>query len=438
MSKKLLYVLVLLLSVYQISFAQQAEILGNCIYNSTSNRITIRLAIRNNTNSSNTIEYVGQRWGIQYNTSAVTYAGFFSHMYLGTNQSSGLNDAGNLTNIGPDTGTGINDLGIDPAVGNTRVANITGGGTKTLTMRYINRSTDNCPNAIVLLPNQMVVLLDIYFTLNNSSLASFYNLNTPGYGFGTPDFIAQFFTKPGKHTSSLAGPKKEIAVTIIREGNSNDLYQPFDVNVNNCGSLNINPITVAGDDINFINPINGVLSGKIKSLSGSAKNGFAELNWDVENNNLVDRYEIERKDASGNFKTIALILSDNNADTKRYNYKDKLTNNEELVQYRIKAICVDGTESLSSIVKVNSKQSQSAEIRITPNPVTNFVQMQLPVINGSYTCRVYNSEGRLVLNSQVLAASSKINVDQLVKGTYFLEAYHPQTGNRYFGKFSKQ
>jgi hypothetical protein len=280
--------------------------------------------------------------------------------------------------------------------------------------------------------------LDIYFTLNDPNQVAYYNLNQPGYGFNTPDFIAQFFTKDnGGHTANLENIKKEIAIVIIRNGNiSNNPYQPY--SMNSCVIGNVNPVTVGGDKINFFSPINGVLSGKIKSASGSARNGFAELNWDVENNNLVDRYEIERKDVSGNFKTVALILSDNNADTKRYNYKDKLTNNEELVQYRIKAICVDGTESVSSIVKVNSKQSQSAEIRITPNPVTNFVQMQLPVINGSYTCRVYNSEGRLVLNSQVFAASSKINVDQLVKGTYFLEAYHPQTGNRYFGKFSKQ
>lgn len=429
MSKKLLYFLLVTIIFQSIANGQGAEFYGNAFWQNANNRIVIRLALRNPTGSSSgQMRLMGMRFGFQYNAAQVTYAGFQSYM-------TGLNDASSLSFIGPDTAPNAED--IDLGLGASRTATVVSpSGTKTMQLRYINRSTLNCNNGIPILAGTTAILLDIYFTLN-SRPPSYYHLTDPDYGFGDNEFIAQFLHKfNGGHTGNLTDQYKEIVVTVIRQSGSQNPYQPFDAS--NCLNSNFNPITIGSDDINFITPINGVLSGKIKSASGSARNGIAELNWDVENNNLVDRYEIERKDASGNFKTVALILSDNNADTKRYNYKDKLTNNEELVQYRIKAICVDGTESVSSIVKVNSKQSQSAEIRITPNPVTNFVQMQLPLVNGSYACRVYNSEGRMVLNSQVLAASSKINVDQLAKGTYFLEAYHPETGNRYFGKFSKQ
>ena len=432
MFKKLLLSL-FVLSAFQISIAQQAAVLGNCLYDNTSNRITIRLAIENNTSSN--LYYVGQRWGIQFNSAAVTYAGYFSFMYNGTTQSTGLNDASALTGIGADTGPSPAFTVETPS---SRVANITGGGTKTLQIIAINRSTNICSNAFTIAPNEYRVVLDIYFTLNNPSQAAFYNLNQPGYGFNTPDFIAQFLTKSnGGHTGALESAKKEIAIVIIRNGNiSNNPYQPY--SMNSCIIGNVNPVTVGGDDINFFSPINGVLSGKIKAASGAARNGFAELNWDVENNQMVDRYEIQRKDAAGNFKTVALTLSDNNPQTKQYRYKEKLVDLEQLIQYRIKAICMDGTESISNLISINSKQTANAEIRITPNPVTNFVQMQLPEINGTYTCRVFNSEGKMVLHKQVLAVSTRMNVDQLVKGTYFMEAYHPQTGNRYFGKFSKQ
>ncbi len=48
MNKKLLLFLVLLLMHY-FSFSQGAEIKGNCLYDNTTKRITVRLALRNPT-----------------------------------------------------------------------------------------------------------------------------------------------------------------------------------------------------------------------------------------------------------------------------------------------------------------------------------------------------------------------------------------------------
>ncbi|XVJ64758.1 MAG: hypothetical protein HEQ40_00775 [Lacibacter sp.] len=85
----------LLLPVLSVCFlslnAQQAEILGNCFYDNTTNRITIRIGIRNNTSSNVNLEYIGQRFGFQYNSSAVTYSGYRSFMYKFTDQNSGIN-----------------------------------------------------------------------------------------------------------------------------------------------------------------------------------------------------------------------------------------------------------------------------------------------------------------------------------------------------------
>ena len=90
MIKSLLLVPVLLVCFLTVK-AQQAEILWNCFYDNTTHRITIRIGIRNNTNSNVNLEYIGQRFGFQYNSSVVTYSGYRSFMYKFTDQNSGIN-----------------------------------------------------------------------------------------------------------------------------------------------------------------------------------------------------------------------------------------------------------------------------------------------------------------------------------------------------------
>jgi hypothetical protein len=437
MIRSLLLVLVLIFSLLT-SFAQQAEVIGNLLYNNTNNRITIRLAIHNKTGSAADMGFAGQRWGIQYNSSAVTFDGYFSHMYLGTNQTTGLNDAAAFTTwMGADNGA--NTLNPDYVVSPTamRTANITGGGTKTLQMGYINRSSPLCANAIIIPSGETRIMLDIYFTLNDPNLAGYYNLNTPGYGFDSPDFIAQFFTKnSGGHTSPLLSSKTEIAITVIRQGNTSNPYQPFSIGSCVLGSVNV--ITVGGDDIFFSNPVNGVLAGKVNSLSVSEKNNYADVTWTADNNDLIDHFEIERKEAGGSFKTIALVMSENGGGSKTYTYKDKLTGAENAMQYRVKAVNNDGIQNFSSIATLNLNQIAETEIKFTPNPVVQNAQLNLPAINGNYICRVYNIDGRLMITSQLPGRSQLLNVQQLRTGNYFLEVFHPQTGKRYYGRFTKQ
>jgi Secretion system C-terminal sorting domain len=436
MFKKLLSLLVLLTTLSNLH-AQQAEIIGSLFYNNATNRITVRLAIHNKTGSAADMGYAGQRWGIQYNNSAVTFDGYFSYMYLGTNQSTGLNDASAFAWMGVDNGP--NTLVPDDIVSPTfmRTASITGGGTKTLQMGYINRSSTQCANAIIVAAGETRILLDIYFTLNDPNLANFYNLNSPDYGFDSPDFIAQFFTKnSGGHTSPLLSPKTEIAITVIRQGNSGNPYQPF--SIGSCVSGSVNVITVAGDDIFFLDPEEGVLSTKLRFSAIKENLGHAELKWGVENNHMVDHFEVERQEAGGSFKTIGLVMGDNVSGSKDYAFKDKLTGSESELKYRVKTYALDGAVNYSSIMKLNVKQVGETEIRITPNPVATTAQLNLPAINGNYLCRVYNMDGRMVYTAQLQGRSAALSVSQLSTGTYFMEAFHPQTGKRYYGKFTKQ
>ncbi|HEX4956742.1 MAG TPA: T9SS type A sorting domain-containing protein [Lacibacter sp.] len=441
MTKKLLSLLVLLTTLSNI-YAQQAEVIGSLFYNNATNVITIRLGIHNKTGSGQDMGYAAQRWGIQYNSSAVTYQGFFSYAYLWGNQATGLNDPNTQALIGPDTGTGAGDIGMESPSSRTAYLQTDSSVTKTYQMRYINRSTNQCLSTFLIPEDETRIVMDIYFTLNDPNLASYYHLNDPDYGFDSNEFIAQFFTKnTGGHNSKFKSHKTEIAITVIRQGNlttgsNSNPYQPF--SMGSCVSGSVNVITVGGEDIFFQDPEEGILASKLKNAFVKERSGFAEINWGVENNQTVDHFEVERMEPGGNFKTIGLVMSDNDASTKDYKFKEKLSGSETELRYRVKAFSNDGVVSYSNILKLNLKQVEVTEIRIVPNPVASFAQLNLPVINGSYLVRVYNVDGRMILTTQVQGRSQSMNVAQLSPGNYFMEAFHPQTGKRFYGKFSKQ
>jgi hypothetical protein len=435
MIRNLLLVPVLLVCLLTVK-AQQAEILGNCFYDNTTNRITIRIGIRNNTNSNVNLEYIGQRFGFQFNSSAVTYSGYRSYMYKFTDPNSGINASEYINFIGADTGP-------SPAVGteatSSRSAPIANSAlTKTMQRRFINRSTGWCFNIMNVPPNEMRLLLDIYFTLNDPLQAANYNLNKPGYGFNTPDFIAQFFTKDnnGGHNAVLASPKVEIGVVIIRQGNTSNPYQPFDMS--SCNEGSVNPISVSGDNINFIAPVQGVLTGGVSHLSIAAKNGSAFLQWESPADELADEYKVERKTGEGNFEVIAVLPATNQTEAVTYYYQDMNGILGAKSQYRILTKYVNGITAYSNTVTWSGVTKAGDRLLIWPNPAKNQVKFQGNFMKGTYQVRIYSLTGVLVFSSNRNSSDLSFDVSGFPKGQYLTELIHLSTGTRLTGTFIKQ
>ena len=428
MFKKLLLLLVMIASL-QSAFAQMAEILGNVFYDNTNNRVTVRIAIRNNTNSMSNCEIAAMRIGYHFNETVLQYDGFNSYFFNGTDPSSGLNDATYVTNSGndflPERSTPYDD--------GTRSATIVTGGSKVLRKHYFNRSTANCIQLWSIPAQTYRVAFDIYFKFKPGYTPAMYNLNTPGYGFGSSNFIAQFF---GSLNGSLTDAKKEIAVVIIRSGQSP--YQPWDNSGNTCTG-NVNPLPINQSSINFISPIDGLLKDDFERFEVKEKSDHLLLEWNVIENDRVDRFEIERRESDGSFVTRAMILSDNLKDTRYYSYKDKMTGSEGVLFYHLKTIELNGEVRYSSIIRLNVKERQSSSITILPNPGTSEISLQLPPVKGGFVCRIYNAEGKMVsVLNQTASPEMKVNISSFQRGDYFMEVYHPQTGKRYYGRFTKQ
>lgn len=449
MIRKLLLLLVVITILQNTSYSQQATILANCFYQNAPypGRIVIRLAIRNNTASQQDFELSGIRVGVQYNDAVVTPAGYTSYMYDNGNHYSSLNAAENLVCIGGDTytgGDGYSGTGLSayptPAE-NSRMAYTSDSAvSKLMQRRYFNRSSDSCHKSWGVSPNNYRIFLDLYFTLDDINQLSYYNLNnTLTYGFNTPDFIAQGMNS---HTDYLKTAKSEIGIVLIRNSNCADNpYQPISWTTENCNNGKVNPVTINGDStVNFITPVNGVLAGKAINANLQEKEKDVLVQWQAENNELVDYFEVQRKEESGEFKTIGLVMSDNKKTTLNYKFSDKITARDIESYYRIKAIGTDKVITYSDIKKIRLRSEQGINVKVFPNPSSENIRINLPALeNGSmFICRMYSTEGRMVKVANVSGANPSVDIKSLSVGSYFMELYNPKSGKRFYTQFSKQ
>ncbi|MEQ1799229.1 MAG: hypothetical protein ABL872_14845 [Lacibacter sp.] len=179
------------------------------------------------------------------------------------------------------------------------------------------------------------------------------------------------------------------------------------------------------------------VTNTIETATATDNSTFVLLQWKVKDNVSVDHYEIERMDINGSYSTVAFILSDNNEETKQYKYKDKITVRDLHLFYRIKAVNMNGTEMFSEVMPLDLKSTGDGLVDIEYKKGSDFITLQLPRAKGSYIFRFYNIVGRMVKTKTVSASQKKIMIDDLKNGSYFIEAFHPQTGKRFYAKLVK-
>lgn len=437
---KRVWIALLLLITVEFAFAQ-AEIYGNCFYQNTTGRVVIRLGIRNKTNSqTGQMKLAGMRFGFQFNTSEVTYAGYRSYMTLNGQPETGLEDNQFIDFIGKDTEPNAAD--IDNSLGSSRTATIIGSDTtKVMQMRYINRSTPNCGSTITVNPGEIKVLLDIYFTLNKNNPA-FYKLLQSDYGFNDPQFIAQFLQKnDGGHFAPLLDTNKEIGVTVIRSSNTINPYQPFNGNDCSSNSNKLNPIPFQEDDVRFINPINGILSCRFgEDYFVNKKQNTHQIFWKVCNNELLDKIEVRKRVGDAAFKTVSLQDARDIMGTVDYHFMDPVnTAINDRIQYQVVLHARDGSQIFGKIISPAQNTITQNQLDLYPNPVQDKVQFNLPIASSVYQIRFFDITGRIWLNQQVVGGGvQQINISLLPKGVYAAEAINIVTGQKYQSRFVKE
>ncbi|MEO6550764.1 MAG: T9SS type A sorting domain-containing protein [Ferruginibacter sp.] len=176
----------------------------------------------------------------------------------------------------------------------------------------------------------------------------------------------------------------------------------------------------------------GVLPVTYKSIRAYKKEKDIAVEWSVENEININRYEVEKSADGISFaKVNTTAATRTNGGSVNYNWLDTNPfggNNF----YRIRNVSPDGKFEYSNIVVVKTMQSATAGIKIYPNPVTNgiigteFKNMDA----GIYDISLLNNLGQSILSKTInhAAGSSLENIQpgfKLAAGIYQLKVTSP-------------
>ena len=163
----------------------------------------------------------------------------------------------------------------------------------------------------------------------------------------------------------------------------------------------------------------------ISTVKAQAKGLAVEVEWTVQTELNMDKYEVEKSATGQHFDKLATVLSyGNSAASKTYSILDPMPLNGNNY-YRIKSVNKAGEAHYSTIVKVNTGNNKS-QVTVYPNPVTgNTLTLQLNNLDkGKYTVAVFNKKGQQVLVDNLQHAGStaahSVGLPNISKGIYEL------------------
>jgi hypothetical protein len=156
------------------------------------------------------------------------------------------------------------------------------------------------------------------------------------------------------------------------------------------------------------------------------------LNWNVENENNVARYEIERQEDNDNYQMIASIpYKHHTQSTNEYSFTDVTFNALATKEYRLKMIDQDGKYRYSNTVTISGKASQSIEIY--PNPVIHdvlYIRINEATVSKKLSFVIYNQNAQKVIQQEKELLNvnqiQSIDLSALSSGLYYLSVLDAQ------------
>ncbi|MEO5892864.1 MAG: T9SS type A sorting domain-containing protein [Ferruginibacter sp.] len=168
------------------------------------------------------------------------------------------------------------------------------------------------------------------------------------------------------------------------------------------------------------------------SIKGSLQSNKIVVEWKVENEINIEKYEVERSDNGINFSSVSeASVNKQNGAVRGYSWVDNspVTGNNF---YRVKSVDLDGSKKYSLVVKVTRVKANAGSITIYPNPIKgNMVNLQFTnQSTGIYQVRLINNNGQVVYTGRLPVNSNNISQTiftrkKLSGGIYQLEIKAP-------------
>jgi hypothetical protein len=268
------------------------------------------------------------------------------------------------------------------------------------------------------------------------------NVYITGYFGGSVDF------DPGAATANINASSFDIYMAKYSSTGSYAWARGFGSNANSNGgfavtvdalgylllagsftnSIDFDP--TAGSTVLTTNPVNSLYNGDIflaKYNTGSSlplvSNSFiakpngtgAVIEWTTINEQLNERFMVERSDDGSKFQAIATV------EGKGKTHNSYLVNDylpiKEMAYYRLKQVSADGKYSYSKTVAVNIKERMRMDIY--PNPVSNMLTVQFNSFLYS-TMLLLNEEGKVLL-TKTAVSNMQLDMSKFPTGTYFVQ-----------------
>jgi len=142
-----------------------------------------------------------------------------------------------------------------------------------------------------------------------------------------------------------------------------------------------------------------VLPVQFLSFTGTQLNKIVTLNWKIISDIEIDHFELERSLDNSSFTKIVTVTDVVLLNVQQsFSSTDNIAGiNNDLVYYRLKVIGKNGDIKYSNIIAVKNSTSKT-DIRVTPNPARDFVQVRLKAQKETnVTFRLIDNLGKVVL-----------------------------------------
>lgn len=215
-------------------------------------------------------------------------------------------------------------------------------------------------------------------------------------------------TNPIPGSSPNQWGDEDFGQTSVGTGN-----QSYIQTISWTGALNYNKFVLGS-----INWRLAPLPFEIKNFKVAGKDKKVQLNWQVNNNDQVRIYTIERSRNGIQFETMKQVLARFNESTSSYIDLDPVPYNG-WGYYRLRITDLQGNVSYSNIQKVWMGQAVT-NIQISPNPAKNILWVNLSEPEKVTEISIVNSIGQLLLKQNRLMSTNQLNISALQPGVYYV------------------
>jgi len=151
------------------------------------------------------------------------------------------------------------------------------------------------------------------------------------------------------------------------------------------------------------------------------------LEWDVENEQQVERYDMERKEEGGEFVVIGSVpFQTNGKSLNKYSYTDRTCHRLSENNYRLKMIDHDGKYRYSHTVTLPGDANSQAEIY--PNPLQEdvlYIRLPEEMTSRSLNFTIFNTAAvpvqKITKSAEDKQAIRSVNLKELPAGVYILQ-----------------